>query len=498
MLAPAAATATDARIEMSTDTREVYVGDTIVLDIEARGLVEPLDVSALRSRPAFLRETAGSRIAVVDGRVVDIEVRRMVFDAPQPGLQRFGPLLGESSAGPVSSGQVSVRVRAAPSIDWQPSPDDVAVEIALSTHTPFVGERIDLDIALEHRHAITAERIVLPDLSAFDVLPMLVARRTVDADGMRRIAWRYQLYPRRSGEHVWQALRWSGTAYRSRSQRAAFEREARLPRLDVRPARVDGWWLPSPRVTLAERWSVDPRRLAAGDEVERTLTLRADDLLPHHLPDITMPTTRGLESVAMPPLRRIERDGDRVAAISEFRFRVTAIRPGPAFLDTIRVAWWDTRANRVRSALAPARRIEIATPADSAALDAWQTRLADTPGVWARVWLTTRAAPDHRVALVLVSLVLLVVLLALHRARLRGVALMARARLDAARVVRHCRRRRWTEAARHLDRRERASGHPLPIDPTLRTSLAEALYAAGTNDAGLRPSSSRSCPEHPR
>ena len=74
---------------------------------------------------------------------------------------------------------------------------------------------------------------------------------------------------------------------RSRTQRGEFSLNETAPDLQVKlSASDDAWWLPASGVRLDDAWSIDPKELTAGDEVIRTITLSAQDVLANHLPVI--------------------------------------------------------------------------------------------------------------------------------------------------------------------------------------------------------------------
>jgi len=383
------------RLTVAEDT--VYVGDSVTLEIESVGLLEPLDTSPLFIGADLLRETAGTRITVIGGQVMDVRTRRMEFLPRAEGAVAFGPLRGETANGPVQSNRVVVTVAAPVEDAWQPGADDARAEISLSSSTPWVREQVTLDIVLRHRFAIADETIELPDLAGFDVLPVFERRRTLEpadetretSKPMRRIAWRYLLWPRRSGPLEIGALRWQGTMVRSRTARGPIDTGTAPQSLDVRaaPADADAWWLPASALSLSDGWSSDLADLTAGSEIERTLTVEARGVLASQLPVVEPLASRSFTSVALGGSRDQQLIGDVVTATASYRFRLTARSPVPVFLDTVRVGWWDTVNEAAAEAIVPARRVDIGLP-DRADL------LADVAleqGAGSRTWLALQS-----------------------------------------------------------------------------------------------------------
>lgn len=378
-------------ITLTTDNESIYLGDTVVVEIETVGLLEDIDTAALFKDADLLRETYGTRIAVIDGRVAEVKIRRMEFLPRSEGISTFGPLYGETTAGETISNSLSVDVLPAANIDWQPANDDLQIQVLLSRgdqstaaaeltspYEVYIGERIVVDITLRHYHAIADEQIRMPDFEGFDVLKAYELRRTTEDSikdvanesgatqepgNIRVTAWRYHVFAQRSGPYSIGNISWSGEAIRSRTQRARFSRESDAIPLDIKPA-IQGkdWWLPASSVLLEEQWSKDTRELSAGDELFRTITLSARDVLASHLPDVVPLQSRAISSTLVEQERTQILQADHIEATATFKFRLVAQSPIPVFLDTVRVPWFNTRDAQEREAIIPARRINVGLP----------------------------------------------------------------------------------------------------------------------------------------
>jgi len=390
---------TTANISITSETQSIYLGDSVILDIESSGLIDPLDVSLQKQSSDFLRESTGTRIAVVDGKVVEIALRRMEFIPTKEGTILYGPLTGESSQGKVLSNSISVVVQPALSGDWRPRVTDFEALVSFSNEQPIVGEQVVVDIKLRHKHQIANETISIPDFAGFDVLRVYEQRRTIETQALgvadeqqtkngsashsnltgaeptssepdtstnewRQIAWRLLLHAKRSGDIDIQPITWSGTMIKSRSQRGDFKQQFKSAALRVRPTPADrpDWWLPASSVQLSDSWSKDVRTLSAGDEIIRTITLRVKNVLSNQIPDIEPYPTRALTSTLIRSSRDHQINGEHTLATGVFEFRMVAQSPIPVFLDTVRVPWWNVDTNEHEEAIIPARRINVGLP----------------------------------------------------------------------------------------------------------------------------------------
>ena len=132
----------DAYIDLQIDNSEVFSGDTVVLNIESTSLLDPIDFSPLLEKASLLRETTGTRISVINGKVVEIKLRWMDLQPKSPGLLVIGPLL----AGDVSSNSVHVNVLDLERPDWQPQTDDLQIKTTLTPVSALVNQQVVLSI----------------------------------------------------------------------------------------------------------------------------------------------------------------------------------------------------------------------------------------------------------------------------------------------------------------------------------------------------------------
>ena len=351
-----------AYISLEIDSNEVFSGDTVGLNLESTGLLEPIDFSPLLEHATLLRETTGTRISVINGKVVEIKLRWMYLQPKSPGLLVIGPLL----AGDISSNSVHVNVLDQERPDWQPQTDDLQIKTTLTPESALVNQQVVLSIELLHRYALSGESVSLPELSEFSHRTIYSERRTFKDDNKEwyRTEWRYLLFPRESGVIDVGSIEWSGTALKSRSERAPFSRTVESLKLSVAKATdtQSSWWLPGTGVKLTEAWSEPPTTLRAGDELERTITIEASDVLAGQIPTPVVPESRAIRQTLIDSKREENITGNSITSKAVFTYRVKAQSPIPVFLDTVRIPWWDTVTNEAREAIIPARRINVGLP----------------------------------------------------------------------------------------------------------------------------------------
>lgn len=393
-------------IEITLETQEAFLGDTVVIEVRWSGLLDPLDFSVLERDAELVRQTSGTRIAVVEGQVIEIASRRIELQPLNIGILTLGPLEGDG----ITSNSVSIDVTEPRSVAWTPGADDVRLSQTISTPNPWLQQQIVLNIEFRTRYPLADEAAILPKFDDFWVVPVLVERRTLDEEGGWALtAWRYLLYPQRSGKLVIKGATIAGTLAKSRAERGTFELIAAPLELEVKPSAfpASSWWIAATSLTVKDEWSSDPTKLSAGDELDRIVTVNATGVLPEQLPDVVMDETQGLSITPLGVEREGKIVGDVAQATAHFRFRVRAISPIPVFLDTIRLRWWNTVADRAAEAIIPARRIDIGIPNRDALLEGalrGETRI-DRLLVWASGYATSAYAALAVLALAALLLV---------------------------------------------------------------------------------------------
>ena len=357
-------------IKLQLDSDEVYSGDTVVLEVESTGLLDPIDYTIIDDQADLIRETRGSHIAVIGGKVAEIAINRMVLVPKKTGVMVIGPL----TAGDVSSNSVYLKVLDADRPDWQPQADDLQINTTLSPISLMVNQKGLLTIELLHRYPISNESVSLPALDGFSKRTLVKDRRTLtgDNDLLHSTMWQYLVFARQSGSIQIDGINWSGTIAKSRIEKSEFTRQSPPLMLtiespsnsssnDTAAAAMD-WWLPATTLQLTEEWSAPPTQLRAGDELNRIIRIEAASVLSGQIPTPVVPESRAIQQTLINTQRYETLTNDNVVSSAEFTYRVKAQSPIPVFLDTVRLPWWNTVDNTIQEAIIPARRINVGLP----------------------------------------------------------------------------------------------------------------------------------------
>lgn len=262
---------------------------------------------------------------------------------------------------------------------------DLSIEAGLAPASVYVGQEARLALRLLRAPDGPRGALVPPELGdAATLTPLGPAQVASVVRGNRTyesLERDFALVPRRAG-----ALAVPGAEFRPAPKFVDVPGQddgkappaARGPalKLEVRPIPPGAAepWLPARRLTLEERWSREPRALAAGEPVTRTVVVRADGLAAARLPRLEL---RG------GPLLRVRADRPELVTApgpgglrgeSVQRFVLIPTGDGTITLPPLRIEWWDVAADAPRSAEIAARRLVLraapvaAAPAETAPL----------------------------------------------------------------------------------------------------------------------------------
>ena len=347
-------------IQISVEPEEVYLGDYLSVHIESTGLSEDIDLAPFSRLGNFVRETLGTRLSVIDGRVVDVRVQRLVYEPQETGTLVIGPL----QSGDVYSNSVLAKVLPKVADDWQAGPDSVRLNVELSQGHPYRHAETVLDIELSYRHRLIDLEYQPPTIEGATsiVLANEIRPPTGDPD-WSRVVWRMALFSDDEAMVNVGPVAVSGTLVRRSHDRDSFQLISEPLKVAARKLpEFEHWWLPATAVDVAESWSKPVTALSAGDELERTITVTAKGVRAGQIADIKMLDTTGLKIYPLQPVRKNQLTHTGVVGTAEFTFRLVALSPIPVFLDAIRIHWWNTETDTAAQTLLPPRRVHIGIP----------------------------------------------------------------------------------------------------------------------------------------
>ena len=394
-----------ADLSVQVDRQRLELGEVLELRLIAEGDLdaEP-DFAPLEADFDILRRGQSQMTSIINGRIshsrqwsLQLAPRRagrLTIPAIQAGGDNSRPLSIEV----VASGGTSTRSGQSD----QSGPKALFVESEVETATPYVLQPIEYRIKVYYRQPPQRAVLSEPEVEGATVQRLGEDRaydETRDGQVYRVIERRYRLTPQHSGPITVQSPRleamledprqgarqdpfaeldqaFGGRLFQgfpampgvTHPGRRVVER-ARDIELQVRPqppAHSGTNWLPATSLQLTDEWTPSPPVFQVGEPITRTLTITAEGTTAAQLPDLGLGALDGVQVYPDQPRGEDLTDGPSPAAIKTLKFALVPTRPGTLTLPEIRLDWWDTRTDRARVAVIPARTIEV-TPAPGGA-----------------------------------------------------------------------------------------------------------------------------------
>lgn len=222
---------------------------------------------------------------------------------------------------------------------------------------PVVGQMINVTIRAVYDRKIANEKLEIDPSGAFD----WIQTRADDwheerIDGLPWIVMERHLalWPKRAGMLYFGPARHRLTIIDTQSQRQDVVVEAKPLALSVGEYPTqNGWHFAAAGVELTDELSTNAARLADGEQVVRTVTLRALGVLPEHLPPRPVVSENWLITFAEPVKRELTltENGPVSEAIWKWQFRPHTGEPG--MLEPVKIPYFNTVAHKIEAVQIP-------------------------------------------------------------------------------------------------------------------------------------------------
>jgi len=383
-----AAQTLQADVLTSLSRNTIYTGDTVILTVEVNGedLGNEPDLSVLREEFHVLGTSSKRQVQITNGRRTDRQQWLVELEPKQAGNIIVPPIrvgdteslplmlmIEEPSAAVAASADQAVFLRAV--IEGTDPPFYVQQQVQYTLQLYFsesllkgsfselnvknalveqLGEDVRFSTVVNGKEYQVAERhyAIFPEQSGTLVIPPVVFT------GQLAGAKRQNLPGDRMNDLMEQFL--GRDIFTEPGKRVRLRSDA--VKLDVQP-RPDSYagqyWLPSEQIELHDSWAADPPEFRAGEPVTRTITLVAKGLESSHLPDIVLTDTQDMRLYPEQPVHENRTDGDWVFGSSKQTVAYMPSATGMTTIPEIRIDWWDSRDEKQRTAVLPAREVRV-------------------------------------------------------------------------------------------------------------------------------------------
>lgn len=359
-----------AEVIARVDRAEVVEGETITLVLQTDDPQQSLatDFSVLRQDFDILDQRSETQMSIVNGRQVAV-VRLMLTMEPRRAGELSIPALKFNNN---TTRPITVKVEPAPELapgEMPPVFIELALEPEVGPH--YVHSQLALTVRIFYQQNLTEAAInpPAPQLALVRLLDEIPFQSTRNGVRFRVLERRYAIFPERSGELVIPPLTLSGRLIERpadrlwqpsvRGRRVTVESDPLTINVLARPDEFTAdHWLPARRMTLSQQIS-DAESLQVGEPVTRTVILDAVGLEENMIAEPEWPEIPDARIYPDQPQGITRDDGQWTLGHKEFRYAVVPEKAGELVLPEVRVDWWDTTANRVRTAVLPEHRVQV-------------------------------------------------------------------------------------------------------------------------------------------
>lgn len=404
-----------APVTAKLDRSSAVVGETVTLILQTSDTNQSLetDLSVLQADFDVLNQRSETQMSFVNGRQT-ASVRVVITLEPK----REGNLLIPAMKFPgANSAPVYLKVSAAPArAPGEAEPVFIEVTVNPESGPYYVLSQVSLMVRIFYQANLTEAAInpPAPEQASVRLLDEVPYQSDRNGERYRVLERRYAIFPERSGTLTIPPMQLSGRLIERpsdrlwqptvRGRRVRVESEALTLEISPRPEDYSGdFWLPARRLTLSQQIA-DNEKLRVGEPVTRTVIIDAVGLEENMLEEPAWPELPATRVYPDQPQGISRDDGEWVLGHKEFRYAVVPEQAGELVLPEIRLDWWDTVANRQRTAVLPEHRVQVlpselsqsmvAPPVAGAVLPGSQSVVSGTNAVAPRgagLWMTSTA-----------------------------------------------------------------------------------------------------------
>ncbi len=358
------------QVTARVDRDRLVEGETLTLVLETNDTRQTLDadLAALQADFMIIDQRSETQMSIVNGRQSAV-IRKMITLEP---LRSGRLVIPELAIGSTRTRPIAIQVESAPEPDpGEPQPVFIEVEVNPEKGPYYVHAQVGFTVRLFYQQSLTEAAISQPEPENASVRLLDEVPFQADRGGQRyRVLERhYAMFPERSGsmeippvilsgrlvdrgsDRMWQPSK--------RGRRITVESEPISIDVSPRPPEFSGdSWQPARSYRLGEELSVSGE-IRVGEPVTRTVIIDAVGLEENMIAEPEWSEIADARIYPDQPQGISRDDGKWVLGHKEFRYAVVPEKEGDLVLPELKVAWWDTQANRERISVLPARTISV-------------------------------------------------------------------------------------------------------------------------------------------
>jgi hypothetical protein len=348
------------------DTEE---GQSVTLTITAKEVDGNLSFEALKSDFEIVDTRRSKNLQFINGKS-DASVTWQLSLIP---LHAGSITIASFTLGGVKSAAIVLNVSEATGNTQGPAGKEFFLDMSVDNKTPYVQEQVVLTTKIYQARNIVEGSLSEPEAEA------IVQQRlgqdkgyNVNLNGKKYhvIERRYAIFAQKSGELKIPPLKllakvekqnsWNSSSFFTPTQTIRLQSNAIA--LQVKPKLASanaGWWLPAAALTLEESWSDDLTQVSVDEPITRTIELSAEGVSSNQLPSINPPVLKNAKIYSDQALLTSDSNESTLFSRRVDKWAIIPRKEGPLRLPELKVQWFDTQSQRLKSAVLAARVINV-------------------------------------------------------------------------------------------------------------------------------------------
>lgn len=336
---------------------------TLVLRYDEQINTTP-DYELLRKDFDILNTQSGTQMSIINGNM-EASTEWKIALAPK----RIGKLLIPSFTidGAISDAiEITIEGK---SKSPKNTDNNVTVEVETSKDTSYVQEQIIVTLRLYTTVGLSG--VDLQPLQVKDALVVNIDEKQYQTKINGRpgavVETRYAVFPQQSGELIIPSMLYQVSVnsgqrdlwdrFYGNSQNNILRLRTDEQRINVLPAPASvnaGEWLPALNVSLSEHWSTSLDSLKIGEPITRSITIKADGLTAGQINPLQLAPLDGLTFYNDQAQTDDQKSANGVEGSRIETIAIVPTKAGHFTLPEIKLNWWDTKTNSIRTATLPA------------------------------------------------------------------------------------------------------------------------------------------------
>jgi hypothetical protein len=359
-----------AAVRLELDRNRVTEGETVTLTFLTDDPQQSLDADFSVLEPDFqiLDRRSETQLSIVNGRQTALVRLLLTVEPTRSGALKIPAFdFGGNRTQPAV-----LQVEPAPELEPGALPPVfIEVEVTPKKGPYYVHAQLGLVVRVFYQQNLTEAAISQPEPAPGSVRLLQETPYQAERGGERYrvLERRYAVFPERSGEMTLPAMQLSGRLVERRDssiwqptvrgRRITVESEPLQLTIEPRPAAFTGSdWQPARDFSLTQQISASDV-LRVGEPVTRTIIIDAAGLEENMIAEPAWPELEGARIYPDQPQGISRDDGQWVLGHKEFRYAVVPEKEGDLVLPELTVHWWDTANDRQRTAVLPAKVLEV-------------------------------------------------------------------------------------------------------------------------------------------